>query len=99
MYYKRNINILESTEGTVYESSLNLGSSSCRGNNIFYCFRTFWFNIVESQTFKGDISVTGGEVWMSELGYKESWAQKNWCGVGEDSWESLGLRGDPTSPS
>ena len=21
------------------------------------------------------------------------------CGVGEDSWESLGLRGDPTSPS
>ena len=28
---------------------------------------------------------------------------KNWCfcncGVGEDSWESLGLQGDPTSPS
>ena len=21
------------------------------------------------------------------------------CGVGEDSWESLGLKGDPTSPS
>ena len=21
------------------------------------------------------------------------------CGVGEDSWESLGLRGDPTGPS
>ena len=21
-----------------------------------------------------------------------------WCGVGEDSWESLGLQGDPTSP-
>ena len=20
------------------------------------------------------------------------------CGVGEDSWESLGLQGDPTSP-
>ena len=35
--------------------------------------------------------------------YKESWVQKNWCfsncGVGEDSWESLGLQGDPTSPS
>ena len=31
------------------------------------------------------------------------WAQKNWCFwtvvVGEDSWESLGLQGDPTSPS
>ena len=21
------------------------------------------------------------------------------CGAGEDSWESLGLQGDPTSPS
>ena len=21
------------------------------------------------------------------------------CGVGEDSWESIGLQGDPTSPS
>ena len=42
-------------------------------------------------------------VWKWELDYKESWAQKklillNW-GVGEDSWESLGLQGDPTSPS
>ena len=40
--------------------------------------------------------------------YSESWTLKNWCakelmlsncGVGEDSWESLGLQGDPTSPS
>ena len=33
---------------------------------------------------------------------KESWVLKNWCfqtGVGDDSWESLGLQGDPTSPS
>ena len=38
----------------------------------------------------------------------ESWTIKkaeHWridalnCGVGEDSWESLGLQGDPTSPS
>ena len=39
---------------------------------------------------------------MWELDCKESWAPKNWCflncGVGEDSWESLGLQGDPTSP-
>ena len=38
-----------------------------------------------------------------ELDYKEGWAPKNWCslncGVGEDSWESLGLQGDATSPS
>ena len=46
---------------------------------------------------------SSGHVWMLELDYKESWVQKNWCfwncGVGEDSWESLGLQGDPTSPS
>ena len=34
----------------------------------------------------------------------ESWRTylercKNWNSVGEDSWESLGLQGDPTSPS
>ena len=38
----------------------------------------------------------------------ESWTVKkaeHWridalnCGVGEDSWESIGLQGDPTSPS
>ena len=38
----------------------------------------------------------------------ESWTEKkaeHWsidvlnCDVGEDSWESLGLQGDPTSPS
>ena len=36
------------------------------------------------------------------MDYKESWAPKNWCFwtvVGQDSWESLGLQGDPTSPS
>ena len=40
---------------------------------------------------------------MWELNYKESWAPKNWCFwtvvVGEDSWESLELQGDPTSQS
>ena len=38
---------------------------------------------------------------MWEWGYKESWAPKNWCfwtvvqNLGEDSWEALGLQGDP----
>ena len=39
---------------------------------------------------------------MWEFDYKESWALKNWCFwtvVGGDSWESLGLQGDPTSQS
>ena len=39
---------------------------------------------------------------MWELDYKESWVPKNLmllnCGVREDSWESPGLQGDPTSP-
>ena len=46
---------------------------------------------------------SSGHVWMWELDYKESWVPKELmllnCGVGEDSWGSLGLQGDPTSPS
>ena len=46
---------------------------------------------------------SSGHVWMWELDYKESWSTKELmflnCGVGEDSWESLGQQGDPTSPS
>jgi len=38
-------------------------------------------------------------VWMWELDYKESWVMLSNCGVGEDSWESLGHQGNPTSPS
>ena len=45
---------------------------------------------------------SSSHVWMWVLDYKESWMPKNWCFwtvVLEDSWESLGLQGDPTSPS
>ena len=44
---------------------------------------------------------SSSHVWMWELDYKESWTLKNWCFwiFGEDSWESLGLQGDQTSPS
>ena len=41
-------------------------------------------------------------VWMWELDYKESWAPRNWCFwavVLEKTLESVGLQGDPTSPS
>ena len=40
--------------------------------------------------------------WMWELDHKKLSAEELMllnCGVGEDSWESLGLQGDPTSPS
>ena len=43
---------------------------------------------------------SSSRVWM--LDYKESWAPEMMLlnyGVDEDSWESLGLQGDPTSPS
>ena len=43
-------------------------------------------------------SFSSSHVRMWELDYKESWEPKN-CGVGEDSWESLGLQRDQTSQS
>ena len=44
---------------------------------------------------------SSGHVWMWELDCEEGWALKNWCfwGVGEDSWESLGLKEDQTRQS
>ena len=58
-------------------------------------------------TYKGPSSqsygFSSGDVWMWELDCEESWAAEEMmllnCDVGEDSWESLGLQGDPTSPS
>ena len=45
--------------------------------------------------------LSSSHVWIWELGSKESWVLKMLlnCGVGEDSWESLGLQGDQTSQS
>ena len=44
---------------------------------------------------------SSGHVWMWEVDYKETAEELMFlnCGVGEDSWEALGLQGDPTSPS
>ena len=41
-------------------------------------------------------------IWMLKLDYEETWVPKNWwfwTVVLEDSWESPGQQGDPTSPS
>ena len=45
--------------------------------------------------------LSSSHVWIWELDSKESWVLKMLlnCGVGEDSWESLGLQGDQTSQS
>ena len=45
---------------------------------------------------------SNSHIWMWELDFKESWMLKNWCFwtvVLEITLESLGLQGDPTSPS
>ena len=46
---------------------------------------------------------SSSHVQMWELDYKESWVPEELmpliCGIGEDSWASLALQGDPTSPS
>ena len=46
---------------------------------------------------------SSSHVWMWELDYKKKLSTEELmllnCGVGEDSWESLGLQGDPASPS
>ena len=60
-------------------------------------------DIVHKDVSSQGSGFSSSHVWMWELDYKESWALKNWCFwtmvLGEDSWESLGLQGDPTSPS
>ena len=43
------------------------------------------------------VVIYGYECWTITLSTKELMLLN--CGVGEDSWESLGLQGDPTSPS
>ena len=45
---------------------------------------------------------SSSHIWIWELDYKEGWAPKNWffsTVVLEKTWESLGLQGDPISPS
>ena len=44
------------------------------------------------------VVVYGCESWTVKKAYAEELMLLN-CGVGEDSGESLGLQGDPTSPS
>ena len=45
---------------------------------------------------------SSSHVWICNLNYKEKLSAEELmllnCGVGEDSWESLGHQGDPTSP-
>ena len=62
-------------------------------------YRHYFVN--KSLSSQGYDFSTGHEC-MWQLDYKESWVPKNWCFwtvVLEKTLESLGLQGDPTSPS
>ena len=41
---------------------------------------------------------SSSHIWIWELDHRDAWVPKKWCfsnwGVGEDSWESLGLQGN-----
>ena len=54
---------------------------------------------LSSQSF----GFSSGHVWMWELDHKKNLSTKELillnCGVGGDSWESLGLQGDQTNQS
>ena len=95
-----------------FPPALNLSSIRVFSNESALCIRwpkywSFSFNVSQRHYFtdKGPSSQSYGfsssHVWMWELDHKESWAEElmllNYS-VGEDSWESLGLQGDPTSP-
>ena len=53
-------------------------------------------HLVKAMVFP--VVMYGCERWTIKKAEHQSWTQLN-CGVGEDFWESLGLQGDPTSPS
>ena len=66
-------------------------------------FMPYLFNFLtneglSSQSYGFPVVMYGCESWtIKKLSTKELMLLN--CGVGEDAWESLGLQGDPTSPS
>ena len=89
----------------------NIGNSKAVGKSNYY---SRYFNYIKATytaywTFanKGLSSQSYGfsssHVWMWELDHVRKLSTEElmllYCCVGEDSWESLGLQGDPTSPS
>ena len=60
------------------------------------------YHFLDKGPYSQSYDFSSSHVQMWELDHKESWAEELMllnCGVGEDSWEFLGLQGDPTSPS
>ena len=53
------------------------------------------YHFTDQSSYSQSYGFSSSHVWIWELDHEESWALLN-CGAGEDSWESLGLQGDPT---
>ena len=67
------------------------------------CIEKKKYHFADKGLYNQSYDFSSSHVWMWELDYKESWASKNWCFwtvmlEKTDSWESLGLQGDPTRP-
>ena len=60
-----------------------------------YCFHYFAHKGPYSQSY----GFSSCYVWLWELNHKESWELKNWCFWTVVLEKTLGLQGDPTSPS
>ena len=105
--------VLDTTERLPFHFSLScIGEGN--GNPLQYCLenpmdRGAWQATFHGVARLGHVLVTklshgfsNSHVWMWELDYKEGSMLKNWCFwtvMLEQTWESLGLQGDPTSPS
>ena len=58
-----------------------------------------WTRLSDWTELNQSCGFSSSHLWMWELDYKESWALKNWCFWSVVLEKTLGLQGDPTSPS
>ena len=67
------------------------------------CIKKQRHHFADKCSYSQSYGFFSSHVWMWELDHKESWAPEELmllnCGIGEDSWESLGWQGDSISPS
>ena len=85
-------------------SGIILGPQKNKVSHCFHCFLIYfpWSDGTRCHDLSFLNVESSGRVWLWELDCEEMSAEKLMllsCGVGEDSWESLGLQGNATSPS
>ena len=67
-----------------------------KSRQINYTWLLLLFHIVKAMIFP--VVIYGCESWAIKKAEGQKLMLSN-CGIGEDSWEFLGLQGDPTSSS